>query len=243
MSQLSLFEGMSLVELTTEDELEASFRLRFEIFCKETGFLPAERFPTGLEHDQYDDSSIHVGCYFQKTPTEKVLAGSVRIVDTPSGQTPMLDHCIIDDEYRHLFDGRKDVAELSRMCVRSSFRRKSATASETNEGDERSCEQVVFLSLMKGAYHVCKRKKIGNWLIATEDPIHRNLLRNEICLEPIGPEVDCFGPVRPYLINLRKMEERLFSNYKEYWSYLNEGLEEHLQYKPRVQRDPALEAN
>ncbi|KZK99891.1 MULTISPECIES: PEP-CTERM/exosortase system-associated acyltransferase [unclassified Pseudovibrio] len=240
MLRLKSLEKLSLAELKTREEVVSSFKLRFQIFCEETGFLPKENYPNGYERDRYDDTSIHIGCYFHPSPTERILAGSVRVVDTPSGQTPMLDHCIIDEKFKDLFGGREDVVELSRMCVRSSFRRRYTGSPKASGAsidlDQPAQESAIFLCLMKGVYQVCKRKEILNWLIATEASVHRNLQRNMIFLQPIGPEVDYFGPVRPYLVNIPAMEEQLLRKNIGYLKFMNEGLEEN-------HRCSCLEAN
>ena len=41
--------------------LEQSYRLRYQVYCLERKFLRAEDYPEGLEHDEFDRHSIHVG--------------------------------------------------------------------------------------------------------------------------------------------------------------------------------------
>ena len=41
--------------------LEASYKLRYRVYCLERRFLKAADYPDQLEYDEFDRSSIHIG--------------------------------------------------------------------------------------------------------------------------------------------------------------------------------------
>jgi N-acyl amino acid synthase of PEP-CTERM/exosortase system len=41
--------------------LEQSYRLRYQVYCRERHFLPVDDYPNGLESDRFDKHSVHVG--------------------------------------------------------------------------------------------------------------------------------------------------------------------------------------
>src|SRR5690606_32062710 len=41
--------------------LEASYRLRYQVYCRERGFLPAECYPDEIETDAFDAHAVHLG--------------------------------------------------------------------------------------------------------------------------------------------------------------------------------------
>ena len=49
----------------TSEELRAVFGLRYQVYCEERGFLPAERYPNRLESDEYDLHAAHFATFDQ----------------------------------------------------------------------------------------------------------------------------------------------------------------------------------
>ena len=66
------------------------FELRFQVYCKECGYLPSANYPEGLEADEYDADAVHF-CTFNSTDE---LVGYVRLVrPAASGVFPFQRHC------------------------------------------------------------------------------------------------------------------------------------------------------
>lgn len=42
--------------------------------------------------------------------------------------------------------------------------------------------------------------------------------------EPIGPEIDYYGSVRPYMVSLESVENQVYVNSKEFYASFVEGL-------------------
>ena len=47
------------IELNDQKMMEQIYRLRFEVYCKECGFIKEEDYPEGIEQDSYDAQSLH----------------------------------------------------------------------------------------------------------------------------------------------------------------------------------------
>src|ERR1700730_16115236 len=72
-----------------QELLEKSYRLRYHVYCLERTFLRAEDYPQGLETDEFDRHSIHIGAVDARSE----LAGTVRIVRPSELGLPLFRHC------------------------------------------------------------------------------------------------------------------------------------------------------
>ncbi|MGK7950603.1 MAG: GNAT family N-acyltransferase [Xenococcaceae cyanobacterium] len=48
-----------LIVANTAELKQEVFSIRYQVYCEELNFEPAENFPNGLEKDIYDERSIH----------------------------------------------------------------------------------------------------------------------------------------------------------------------------------------
>jgi N-acyl-L-homoserine lactone synthetase len=110
--ELIFQEGNLLVKtLNTPEELEASFRLRHEVFCDELKWVPPS--PYGMEKDAYDGFAHPIGLFDEKSQ----LIGHVRLIPAPK---PFM----IEKEFACLLPRREktkktiNTAEVTRLCVK-----------------------------------------------------------------------------------------------------------------------------
>jgi N-acyl amino acid synthase of PEP-CTERM/exosortase system len=82
----------------------------------------------------------------------------------------------------------------------------------------------IFLCMLKFLYQETKRRGISHWLIAVERSLHVRLHRMGWPFVPVGPEVDYYGPVRPYLAEVTAAERSLSRKNPRLFSFLREGL-------------------
>ncbi|MFO7954964.1 PEP-CTERM/exosortase system-associated acyltransferase [Thioalkalivibrio sp.] len=132
-----------LSEPQAADELDAVYRLRYEVYCREFHFEREEDCPQGRETDEYDEGSWHCVMHHH---TSGAAAGCVRIVPaTPCGphrELPMERHCrdsFYDIPERPDRLDRESICEVSRLAVHSLFRRRHGEAG-TPLGDVRALE-------------------------------------------------------------------------------------------------------
>jgi len=198
------------------------FALRYEVYCLECGFLDRSHYKDGLESDEYDGGSTH----FTAHNLANELVGSLRLVHAPlSLGFPFERHC------KALFASiglppREQCGEVSRLVVRSDYRRRvgDSLAGVPQEflangsvgvsirrapGNRRSNSPELLLGLYRELYQYSLEHGVRYWYAAMERSLARALARFQFVFVPIGMEVDYYGPVTPYLADLRDMENRL----------------------------------
>ncbi|BCB26566.1 hypothetical protein SKTS_14520 [Sulfurimicrobium lacus] len=222
--------------------LRDSYALRYEVYCHERGFLVPENYPSRLETDYFDQHSIHVG----GVNKEGMLVGTLRLVlPSPLG-FPLFEHCELFPEYQYLADpDRQDqfyAAEISRLAVSKSYRRRKNDglydlASEEDGGAfERNGNEVahqrhrpeIILGLYKAMYQASKRQGVTHWFAAMEKTLLRLLRRYNFDFKPIGPELDYYGPVIPYLAAISDIEAGVRQRCPDMLEEFVQGLEPEL---------------
>lgn len=196
-------------------ELEQAYRLRFEVYCLDCGFLDAAHYAQPRETDAYDADSTHAFAYNLGGD----LVGYVRLVHySAQRRFPWQLHC------RELFpdvtlpDGASS-AEVSRLMVRRDYRRRKSdliagidTAQHLGQddgGERRRRSPEIMLSLYRRLYQHSMPIGIRYWYAAMERPLARALQAMGFTFRQIGNEIDYFGPVAPYLTDLKELETAL----------------------------------
>jgi N-acyl-L-homoserine lactone synthetase len=105
--------------VTDEKELKEIYRLRYKVYVEEWGFERAEDHPDGLEIDEFDKSSVH----FAARDDKGNLIGTVRLIINPPGGFPIERYCEINIDKDKI--PRESVAEVSRLAISKSYRRRA----------------------------------------------------------------------------------------------------------------------
>jgi len=168
--------------------------LRFQVYCLEQGFLDAVDYPDGLESDEHDHQSYH----FASWDTEGEAAGYVRLVrPDPIGIFPFQSHCHMVNAGVS-FPPAGQAAEISRLMVSAHYRRQP----DRSPG--------ILCKLFMQMYACSVRNGVRYWYAAMERSLVRVLQRMlGIDFQQIGPVTDYYGPVAPYLVDLREVEVRI----------------------------------
>lgn len=111
------------------DELRNEvYRIRYDVYCDELRFEDPARFPDQREIDEYDARSTH--CLLRHKGSQS-YAGCVRLVlaDPADALAPfpferLCEGGLYSDLIEELAPDRSKVAEISRLAVRASFRRR-----------------------------------------------------------------------------------------------------------------------
>ena len=221
------FTGRALAYAPGQTELRKAFALRFHVYCLEYHFLDPQAYPDGLETDADDPVSAHFLAYNRN----QELVGYVRLVP-PDAQNhlPWESHCT------QLCDGvqqppRADSAEISRLMVREDYRRRRG---DTLSGatrpvkdprepfDRRSASPQILLTLYRQMYQYSLTHGISHWYAAMERRLARSLKHLDFAFRQIGAQADYFGPVAPYLADLRELEFRLATSHPELLTWMRE---------------------
>ena len=75
-------------KVDSEELLKEIYRVRYEVYCEECGFLPAGDYPNGLEIDQFDEHSIHFAAF-----ADDAVIGTCRLVKYSVHGYPLNEHC------------------------------------------------------------------------------------------------------------------------------------------------------
>lgn len=210
------FSGCEVLPHRDEVLRQAVQRLRYQVYCEECGFLKPEDCPNGLESDEHDVNSAH----FAALNLHQELAGYVRLVRPDAIQTfPFQIHCVA------LMDGvvlppAEQSAEISRLMVHRDYRRRhgerppSGASVDQAEPPEhvrelRNPSPLILLNLYRQMYAYSLRNGIRYWYAAMERSLARILTRMNFGFQQIGPATDYYGPVAPYMADLRVLERQL----------------------------------
>jgi N-acyl amino acid synthase of PEP-CTERM/exosortase system len=201
--------------LETEPALMAQFfTLRYQIYCEECQFLPANNYPDHQESDEYDAHAVHFGAF----NLQGEIAGYVRLVRPEAHQLfPFQLHC------PNLMPGITlsapgDSAEVSRLMVHPNYRRRRGDQlSGVNTGQQaaplsqelRNNSPQILLSLYRQIYNFSRFNHINYWYAAMEQDLAQVLNHLDFQFEQIGLKANYFGPVAPYLADLRATQTRV----------------------------------
>lgn len=175
--------------------LQQSFNLRYQVYCLERGFLPPENYPNHIETDAFDAHSLHIGTL----DPLGALVGTARLVRPSGAGLPMLGHCKIVSHEVELYKARATVVEVSRLAVSRQYRR------------PRNGSGALVVTLYRSLYEASKAFGYSHWLVATEPSLQRLVARFGFPFRQVGPEVDYFGPVAPYLMDLSEFDRIILS--------------------------------
>jgi N-acyl amino acid synthase of PEP-CTERM/exosortase system len=199
--------------------MQSVFELRYQVYCLERGYLPGADYPGGMETDAFDPGSAHF-CEFDDCGD---IAGYVRLVrDTGDTRFPFQQHC------SDLLDGvslppATISAEVSRLIIRSDFRRQRVasvaegasvvrpTIDHRPRRPERRhpCSPLILPQLYRQMVVYSLATGIRYWYAAMERPLARSLLHMNYPFRQITPEVDYYGPVATYMLDMDELKHRL----------------------------------
>ncbi len=165
--------------------LKEIYKLRYEVYCLECEYLQAKDFDEGLESDDYDDCSIHFAAY----TLDHNIVGTVRLVQPGEHQVyPFEGHCKVFDDFT--LPPRANAAEISRLVVRKTFRRRRGDSMEgiskdfvekgTTAGiqpptanEKRGNSPLLLLGMYREMYRHSRAHGIRFWYAAMERSLAR----------------------------------------------------------------------
>jgi N-acyl amino acid synthase of PEP-CTERM/exosortase system len=204
-------------------DLGSVCRLRYQVYVNEWGFEKAEDHPGGIEHDEYDQHSIHL--YACSKHSEDIV-GAARLILGSERSLPIENHFCINQ----LPTGvrREQTAEISRLAISKEFRCRvlERLFSSAGQGDDkqihvlkknirdlrRRCEHQLVRGLYISLYRECKIRGLTHLFTIMSKGLHMILKRWGIIFEQIGPARDYHGIRAPYLLSINDIEHSLQRN-------------------------------
>jgi len=226
--------------VTSPEALEEVFRLRYQVYCNECRFIRAEDYPDGFETDGYDGHAAHFGAYDK----EGRLVGSVRLILPSCGRFPIEEHCPTLNVDPVKVPLRKS-AEISRLTISKLYRRRAqdglyyepqvedVPVQEKGQYFMRRVRPMAF-GLYREMYQESKRLGIRYWYALMEKTLRTLLKIHGFVFNPIGPEVEFYGLVTPYLADVSELEKNVHERFPQFFDYFMDRLEPQLQ--PRFSR-------
>jgi N-acyl amino acid synthase of PEP-CTERM/exosortase system len=215
------------------EDLEDIYRLRYQVYCNECGFLSEDDFPDQTERDKFDDYSRHF-----LAEDLNGLVGTVRLVkDNPNG-FPMDAHCkkVIDCNISDI--DKKKIVEVSRLVISKRYRRRRDdglyyTRDYGDTIDFKPTDTIkrikpMAFGLYREVYQYCKRNDITHWLALMEKTLWLLLRMHNFVFQPIGETVNVYGPVRPYINKIEDTERLVAQRSPQMLKYFLDGLEKEL---------------
>jgi N-acyl amino acid synthase of PEP-CTERM/exosortase system len=213
----------------TESDLEAVYRLRYQVYCVERGFERAEDHPDGLERDVYDARSMHYLCF----DAHGQAIGTVRLIRSAGEPFPIERHCEIESpvDTEHY----AGTAEISRMAISRLYRRRAGDtiygltcpekATPPPPGVERRGMPILFMGLLREIYRSSLEEGITHWYAAMERQLSILLRRYSLDFRKIGPLVTYHGERMPHLIGVREMARKVRARQPEVFDFFHEGFD------------------
>ena len=175
--------------------MEASHRLRYQVYCIERGFLDPGDYPDRCERDEFDRHSVHLGVM----DAAGTLLATARLVKANMAGFPLFRHCQIHRGESELYRETTRVAEISRLCISRALRKRRVGSAS------------VAIQIYRAIYQASKRNGFTHWLVAAEPSLQRLLASLRVPFREVGPRTDYYGPVAPYLVDLSKWDEVIVS--------------------------------
>jgi N-acyl amino acid synthase of PEP-CTERM/exosortase system len=207
------------------------YKLRYQVYCIETGFESPEQHPGGLELDEYDNQSIH---YLIRHRKSEVYAATTRLIlpniINPKIPFPIEQHSQIDNLDAVNYIPRANLAEVSRFCVSKEFkRRKKEYGTLTGIGpdsenpfseDERRIFPHITLALIACLIKMSHENNITYWYAVMEPALLRFLSTLGIHFISIGPLTDYHGKRQPSIIKVSDLLKGVHTKNPEIWDLL-----------------------
>ena len=225
-----------IVIANTHKLREEVYKIRYKVYCQELNYEREEDFPDGMEHDIYDQRSIH--CLLKHRSTQ-LYAGCVRLILTDpyneDATLPLEKVCRrqlqLDILPRYAF------GEVSRLAVTAEFRKRqgetqtgpslSAGASEFSE-EERRFFPLIAPSLYLAATSLALEVGLDRVFALMEPRLARHLRRFGIKFQQTGDFVEFHGQRGIYQVVrdvvLTSMNSTSFDLFKSLQAQINEQL-------------------
>ena len=210
------------------------FRLRYQVYCLECGFLKAEDYPDGIETDEYDAQSIH----FAAINDDNEVVGAARLVLEGSLPFPLEKYCP-DVAPEKLNINRSQCAEISRLVISKELRRRKfddlyyepQTEDNIFRGPNENPrqgkrEKPMAFDIYRTIYAESVNRGIKYWYTLMEKSLYLLLRIHGFQFDSVGEEVDCYGKVKPYLADIPKIEIKVRNTFPEIFKYFTAKLNE-----------------
>jgi N-acyl amino acid synthase of PEP-CTERM/exosortase system len=226
-------DTFELLRVNTPELKEAACRLRYQVYCIETGFEKPADHPDGIETDAFDAHSVHTLLIHRKSG---MLVGNVRLVLPKPGDEmksfpiqTLITHDRLND--RELI---KRSGEVSRFCVSKNFRKREGDGLYTGvflhnhasplsvfkKHDQRRVIPFTPLGLIRAVFEMGIENNV-TWGFAVLEPTLIRLLKKlGIEFNIMGPPVNYHGKRVPLEMDPLHICQSVKMKHPEVWKVL-----------------------
>ena len=225
-----MLEPFSFQKVNPNDKslMEQIFRLRFQVYCHECGFIKKEDYPDGIETDAWDAQSVH----FAALSARGDLMGTLRMILPGKLPLPIQTRC--PDVFKKIDVSQNDYTEISRLVISKNVRRRQGDelyyAPEIEDKSVVMGEGIFFrrakpmaFGIYRELYRESKRRGITRWFTIMEKSLYFLLRIHGFKFECIGPEIDFYGPVSPYVGRMDTIEQEVREKFEKFYQYFTEN--------------------
>lgn len=228
-----------VIKVETEEQRDDVFRLRYQVYCEENGFIDPRLNKNKMERDIYDRHSLHTLLIHRKSGR---AVGTARVVlprhDKPLYSFPLQHAC----EHPLLYSEEKipNLCEISRLCMTGAFRSRPNDGSilpayyeaDWEKKPQEQKEKVVYfrrmipyapLGLLMGAFELALGEGISNCLCVLDKGQLEAFQRIGFDYTPIGNEIEFYGQQQPIIFNIKKVLDYMLANNAPCWDIVSDG--------------------
>ena len=237
-----LFDNyFEVVEADTAELRDIVFRLRYQVYCLETGFEDEQQFPDRKEHDEFDALASHALVMHRASG---VAVATVRLV--PGDVSRHGRAFPLEQSHPGLLAARgcgpralpyETTAEISRFAISREFKQRAgeprtlAGISEANAGgdvaghapNDRRAQPFIIMGLFLAIVRLSAAHGYTHWVAAMEGPLLRRLAHFGVRLIPVGTPIDLHGKRQPCMGRIADVLEGVFCECREVWDFATEG--------------------
>ncbi|HOY08965.1 MAG TPA: PEP-CTERM/exosortase system-associated acyltransferase [Candidatus Omnitrophota bacterium] len=216
--------------------MDQIYRLRYEVYVSEFGYVDSKHYPDGLEYDRYDQQAQH----FAAIDPDGDVVGAVRLILPGELALPLEEQCPSAYNPKQVC-AHVRFAEMSRLIISKKLRNRgpfirpcqeNRKACEGNNSDVvcRCFAKCIIIGLCSYVFEESQRLNITHWYALMEKKLYLLLALYGFKFNSIGPEINYYGSVFPYVVSLLEIERSIHNFISRYGCPI---LEPHVFAKPQ----------
>ncbi|HEC15159.1 MAG TPA: PEP-CTERM/exosortase system-associated acyltransferase [Sedimenticola sp.] len=204
----------------TEEARDIHYRLRYRVFCSETGFEDPAAFPDGKECDEYDEHAVH---FLIRDRSSHDWIATMRLVLGRYGDLPAEHICENLDKSLIAGIDHRHIGEISRLCMVSDFRRRrherrlpyevidGKSAAEHWNKKERRKEPEILVGLLRALYEWTKNNDVRYCYFLISPALARIVGRLNLKMIKAGGSCEHRGTRIPYFADVKEGRRQLLA--------------------------------
>ncbi len=201
----------------TAESRSIHYRIRYRVYCMETGFENPKAFEDGKEKDGHDKHSTH---FIVRDLANGHWIAAMRLVGAGGGRMPAEEFCNLEPVPENLVT-RSKMVEFSRLCVIESHRRRNRDRSLpigiVNKQDSNKVRLTtphpmypeILLSFLRATADWSRENNVYYSYFLISRALARTLKRLNLEINPVGDSCEHRGIRTPYVVDLRESERRV----------------------------------